>query len=87
MGEYWAFCYVTVPRMDENWDRWDANGWGPKHLKTGNFKLVFQVIVKVKDLALSLLWLCSLPWLGFHPWPGDFCVPRTWSKKVTLFYP
>ena len=53
MGEYWAFCYVTVPRVDENWDRWNANGWGPKHLKTGNFKLVFQVIVKVYLLNLE----------------------------------
>ena len=24
----------------------------------------------VKDLALSLLWLRSLLWLGFDPWPG-----------------
>ena len=27
---------------------------------------------QVKDLALSLLWLRSLPQLGFDPWPGNF---------------
>ena len=27
----------------------------------------------IKDLALSLLWLLLLLWLGFHPWPWNFC--------------
>lgn len=26
----------------------------------------------VKDLALSVWWLWSLPWHGFGPWPGNF---------------
>ena len=26
----------------------------------------------VKDLVLSLLWLRSLLWPGFHPWSGNF---------------
>ena len=29
----------------------------------------------VKDLALSLLWLGSLLWLVFQPWPKNFCMP------------
>ena len=29
----------------------------------------------VKDPSLSLLWL------GFHPWPGDFCMPWVPPKK------
>ena len=33
---------------------------------------------QVKDLALSLLWH------GFHPWPGNFCVPQAWPKKMML---
>ena len=35
----------------------------------------------VKDLALSLLWLRSLLWWGFDPWPGNFCMPWAWQKK------
>ena len=30
----------------------------------------------VKSLVLLLLWLRSLLWLGFDPWPGNFCGPR-----------
>ena len=30
----------------------------------------------VKDLALSLLWLQSLLWLGLNPWPRNFHMPR-----------
>ena len=26
---------------------------------------------QVKDLALSLMWLWSLLWHGFDPWPGE----------------
>ena len=29
----------------------------------------------VKDLSLSLLWLGSLLWHRFDPWPGNFCMP------------
>ena len=35
----------------------------------------------VKDLALSLLWLGSLMWCGFHPWPGNFCTLWEQPKK------
>ena len=30
----------------------------------------------VKDLALSRLWL------GFDPWPGNFCMPGAQPKKT-----
>lgn len=33
------------------------------------------VVWWVRDLALSL------PWPGFNPWPGNFCVMRVWPKK------
>ena len=29
----------------------------------------------VKDLVLSLLWLSSLLWCRFDPWPGNFYMP------------
>ena len=35
----------------------------------------------VKDLVLSLLWLGSLLWHGFNPWPGNFRMPQVWPKK------
>ena len=28
----------------------------------------------VKDLVLSLLWLGSLKWHGFDPWPRNLCM-------------
>ena len=31
----------------------------------------------IKDLVLSLLWL------GFDPWPGNFCMPWMWPIKQT----
>lgn len=24
----------------------------------------------------------SLLWLGFNPWPGNFCIPEMWPKKL-----
>ena len=30
---------------------------------------------------LSLLWLESPPWLGFDPWPGNFCMPPAPPKQ------
>ena len=40
---------------------------------------------RVKDLALSLLWLWSLLWCGVDPWPGNLHVlqaqPINKSKK------
>ena len=35
----------------------------------------------VKDLALSLLWLGSLLWYHFGPWPGNFHVRGVQAKK------
>ena len=35
----------------------------------------------VMDLALSLLWLRLLLWLGFYPWPGNFYMPQEQPKK------
>ena len=29
----------------------------------------------VKDPKLLLLWLRSLLWYRFDPWPGNFCIP------------
>ena len=34
----------------------------------------------VKDPVLSLLWLGSLVWCGFGPWPRNFCVLQAWPK-------
>lgn len=42
-----------------------------------------QVGLEVKDLALLLLWLGSLLWQGFSPWPRNFCKPWAWAKKKT----
>ena len=36
----------------------------------------------VKDLELSLLWLGSLLWHGFNPWPRNFYMLWVWPKKV-----
>ena len=30
----------------------------------------------IRDLALSLLWLGSLLWRGFQPWPRSFPMPQ-----------
>ena len=35
----------------------------------------------VKGPALSLLWLRSLLWHGFSPWPGKFHMPLAQQKK------
>lgn len=50
----------------------------------GGSSLVAQ---QAKDLALPLLWLGSLLWLGlllchsFHSWPGNFRMLRVWPKQ------
>ena len=36
----------------------------------------------VKDPALSLLWFRLLLWLGFYPWPGNFCMLWVQTKKM-----
>lgn len=40
---------------------------------------------RVKDLALSWLWLQL--WRRFGPWPGDFCKPgaRPPPQKILIF--
>ena len=35
----------------------------------------------VNDLVVSLLWLRSLRWCSFDPWPGNFCIPQAQLKK------
>ena len=35
----------------------------------------------VKDLALSLLWLGSLLWCQFKPWPRNFHMPQVQPKN------
>ena len=39
------------------------------------------MVQQVKDLALSLQWLGSLPLLGFDPWPRNFHMPPVQPKK------
>lgn len=35
----------------------------------------------VKDVVLSQLWLRSLLWCRFSPWPGNFYMVQTQGKK------
>ena len=35
----------------------------------------------VKDPALSLMWLRSLLWSRFDPWPRNFCMPQAQLKR------
>lgn len=37
---------------------------------------------RVKDQALSLLWLGLLTWCGCDPWPGTFSMPWAWPEKL-----
>ena len=39
----------------------------------------------VKDLMLSPLWLWSLLWHGFDPWPRNFCMLQCGQKKKKAF--
>ena len=39
------------------------------------------VVQCIKDLVLSLQWLGSSLWHGFHPWPRNFHVAQTWPKN------
>ena len=36
---------------------------------------------QAKDPVLSLQWLGSLLWCGFHPWPRNFHMLRVWPKN------
>ena len=38
------------------------------------------VAQQIKDLVLSLLWLRSLLWHRFDPWPRKFCMLWVWPK-------
>ena len=46
--------------------------------------LEFHGGLVVKDLALSLLWLRLLLWLGFNPWPLNFHMLRAWPNKLFI---
>lgn len=48
--------------------------------------IVFLGGLVVKDSALSLLWLRSLLWLGFDPWPGNFCMSRARPNVYICIY-
>ena len=51
--------------------------------KAANFKRCGSslVVQQVKDPVLPLLWLRSLLWHRFDPWPGNFCMPQAQPKK------
>ena len=38
---------------------------------------------RVKDLALSRLWLWLQVWLGFSPRPGNVCMLWAWPETTT----
>ena len=40
------------------------------------------MVQRVKDLGLLLLWLGSLLWHRFRPWPGNFLMLQAWPKKI-----
>ena len=35
----------------------------------------------IKDLTLSLQWLGSLLWRGFHPWPRNLHMPQVRPRQ------
>ena len=41
---------------------------------------------RVKDLVLPLLWLWSLLWHDFNPWPRNFHMPQAQPKKKKYIY-
>ena len=41
---------------------------------------------RVRDLALSLLWLWLQLGHGFDPWPRNFCMLLVWQKKKKKYY-
>ena len=43
--------------------------------------LEFLVAQRLKDLALSLLWLGLQEWLGFNPWSGNLCTHELCQNK------
>ena len=43
-----------------------------------------MVAQQVKDPVLSVLWLGSLLWRGFSPWPQEFLLAMDTAKKVLL---
>ena len=44
------------------------------------------VVQRVKDLVLSLQWLGSLLWCGFHPWPRNFHMLWVQPKSLPMSY-
>ena len=51
------------------------------------FKGSSMVVQWVKDSALSLLWLRSLLWHRFDPWPGNFRMLWAWLKNELCLCP
>ena len=49
-----------------------------------NYIQEFPVARWVKNLVWSVLWLRSLLWRGFDPWPRNFHILGTWPKKLYL---
>ena len=45
-----------------------------------------SLCLAVKDLVLSLLWLRSLLWCRFNPWPGNFCTPGHCSSPQKAYF-
>ena len=41
----------------------------------------------VQNLVFSLLWLRSLLWHGFDPWPGKFCISQAQAKENSFVAP
>ena len=59
------------------------HGFGPKKTKKKKKKKKkFLMGLAVKDPALFLLWLWSLLWFGFDPWPKNFCMPQCGQKQT-----
>ena len=42
----------------------------------------FLMAQRVKELALSLLWLRLQLWCGFNPWPWNFCILWVQPKQI-----
>ena len=53
--------------------------------KAKNIGIGSSLVVQwVKNPVLSLLWLESLLWHGFHSWPGNFHMPWAWPKNIEI---
>ena len=55
-------------------------------IKLKKKKKSFLMTWRVKDSALSWLWLGLSLWRGFNPWPGNFACHRCSQNKYTSKY-